>query len=116
MIIDRLTLMMIDEVHILNESRGATLEVVVSRMKERTSGKVRFVAVSASVPNIDDVARWIGTRPRFDQAPDNPTDVEGMSKAEIFKVGGWQSLVISAHPPVRRRVPSSPTHTPCDWL
>ncbi|WOO80638.1 putative ATP-dependent DNA helicase HFM1 [Vanrija pseudolonga] len=87
MIIDRLTLMMIDEVHILNESRGATLEVVVSRMKERSSSKVRFVAVSASVPNIDDVARWIGTRPRSDQIPEDPTDVESMSKAEIFKFG-----------------------------
>lgn len=56
----RLALMMIDEVswrfestdmvqvHILRESRGATLEVVVSRMKTRGE-HVRFIAVSASV-------------------------------------------------------------------
>jgi Lhr-like helicase len=49
------------QVHILNESRGSTLEVVVSRMKTRGSA-VRFVAVSATVPNIDDVAHWIENR------------------------------------------------------
>ena len=46
------------QVHILNESRGSTLEVVISRMKLRGSG-VRFVLVSATVPNIVDVAAWI---------------------------------------------------------
>lgn len=49
------------QVHILNEPRGSTLEVVVCRMKTRGSA-VRFVAVSATVPNIDDVARWIASR------------------------------------------------------
>ena len=50
-----------NQVHILNESRGSTLEVVVCRMKSRGS-TVRFVAVSATVPNIDDVAHWIASR------------------------------------------------------
>ncbi|KAG6851272.1 hypothetical protein H0H93_011708 [Arthromyces matolae] len=48
------------QVHILNESRGSTLEVVVSRMKTRGSS-VRFVFVSATVPNIQDIASWIGS-------------------------------------------------------
>lgn len=39
--------------------RGATLEVVVSRMKTLGTD-TRFVAVSATVPNIDDVAEWLG--------------------------------------------------------
>lgn len=58
-VIERLRLMMIDEVscsadfvylqvHILHEERGATLEVVVSRMKY-PGHRTRFVAVSASV-------------------------------------------------------------------
>jgi hypothetical protein len=47
------------KVHILNESRGSTLEVVTSRMKFRGS-LIRFVLVSATVPNIQDVAAWIG--------------------------------------------------------
>ncbi|GLB34810.1 putative sec63 Brl domain containing protein [Lyophyllum shimeji] len=58
-ILSRIQLFLIDEVHILNESRGSTLEVVVSRMKTRGSC-VRFVLVSATVPNIHDIASWVG--------------------------------------------------------
>ncbi|OWT36856.1 ATP-dependent DNA helicase HFM1/MER3 [Cryptococcus neoformans Bt1] len=63
----RLQLIMIDEVHILRESRGATLEVVISRLKGLGRG-IRFVALSATVPNIDDIARWLGpTRNEYGQ-------------------------------------------------
>ena len=53
--------------HILNESRGSTLEVVISRMKARGKS-VRFILVSATVPNIGDVAAWIGNEPSGDSA------------------------------------------------
>jgi ATP-dependent DNA helicase HFM1/MER3 len=59
-------------VHILNESRGSTLEVVISRMKLRGEA-VRFVLVSATVPNIIDVANWIG-------------DGERGASAKVFEV------------------------------
>ena len=62
-------LFLIDEVHILNETRGSTLEVVVSRMKARGSS-VRFLAVSATVPNVNDVAAWVGAK-----AGDGPAEV-----------------------------------------
>ncbi|KAH7384519.1 nucleotide-sugar transporter-domain-containing protein [Pyrenochaeta sp. MPI-SDFR-AT-0127] len=52
-------LFLIDEVHILKEDRGAVLEAVVSRMKSISTG-VRFVALSATVPNLHDVASWLG--------------------------------------------------------
>ncbi|CAG8433209.1 521_t:CDS:10 [Ambispora gerdemannii] len=59
-LLELLKLFMIDEVHMLKEKRGATLEAVVSRMK--TMGNdIRFVALSATVPNVDDVASWIGS-------------------------------------------------------
>ena len=50
---------LIDEVHILKEDRGAVLEAVVSRMKS-IGTDVRFVALSATVPNFHDVAAWLG--------------------------------------------------------
>ncbi|KAJ8469377.1 hypothetical protein ONZ45_g16911 [Pleurotus djamor] len=56
-------LFLVDEVHILNENRGSTLEVIVSRMK-RNGTNVRFVLVSATVPNIQDIANWIGNEQR----------------------------------------------------
>ncbi|CAG5896937.1 unnamed protein product, partial [Menidia menidia] len=64
------SLFLIDEVHVVKDTtRGATLEVVVSRMKAvqtyRTTQKseaglsMRFVAVSATIPNIADIADWL---------------------------------------------------------
>lgn len=68
-------LFLIDEVHLLNDdSRGATLEAVVSRMKtmhssltasslnQPNSGScstMRFLAVSATCPNVSDIATWL---------------------------------------------------------
>ena len=52
-------LFLIDEVHILKEDRGATLEAIVSRMKSVGSA-IRFVALSATVPNSQDIATWLG--------------------------------------------------------
>lgn len=51
-------LFLIDEVHILKETRGACLEAVVSRMKW-VGSNVRFIALSATVPNSDDIATWL---------------------------------------------------------
>ncbi|KAJ5374631.1 Nucleotide-sugar transporter [Penicillium concentricum] len=58
-LIQLVKLFLIDEVHILKETRGATLEAVVSRMKNIGSN-VRFVALSATVPNSEDIATWLG--------------------------------------------------------
>lgn len=59
------------EVHILNEeSRGPTLEAVVSRMKmlkqqqcsdNKSLPSLRFIAVSATLPNVEDLAQWLGS-------------------------------------------------------
>ena len=45
---DRLQLLMIDEVHLLREERGAVLEVIMARAR-RSAPSARLVAVSASV-------------------------------------------------------------------
>ena len=45
----------------MNESRGSTLEVVISRMRMRGLA-IRFILVSATVPNIADVAELIGSQ------------------------------------------------------
>ncbi|OEL17758.1 ATP-dependent DNA helicase MER3-like protein [Dichanthelium oligosanthes] len=59
-----IALVLIDEVHLLNDPRGAALEAVVSRikmlsrhgnMKSAPLANVRFVAVSATIPNIEDI-------------------------------------------------------------
>ncbi|TYK03118.1 ATP-dependent DNA helicase MER3-like protein [Cucumis melo var. makuwa] len=63
-----IALVLIDEVHLLNDPRGAVLEAIVSRikmiarnpeMKSSPLSHVRFLAVSATIPNIGDLAEWL---------------------------------------------------------
>jgi len=68
-------LFLIDEIHVLGESdRGASIEAVVSRMKtfilkdsiddsisSSISNNLRFLAISATIPNIEDIASWLGS-------------------------------------------------------
>lgn len=61
-------LFLIDEVHVLNESRGAALEAVVSRMKS-VGSNVRFIALSATIPNSEDIATWLGKSDTFQHLP-----------------------------------------------
>ncbi|KAL7621826.1 ATP-dependent DNA helicase MER3 [Parahypoxylon ruwenzoriense] len=67
-LLEMIRLVLIDEVHILKDTRGATLEAVVSRMKT-IGANVRFVALSATVPNIGDIARWLGRDHSRQQEP-----------------------------------------------
>jgi ATP-dependent DNA helicase HFM1/MER3 len=61
-------LMLIDEIHLIHDgSRGATMEAVISRMKTLRSvmlktgngPHLRFLAVSATAPNVEDIAQWL---------------------------------------------------------
>ncbi|KAJ1915480.1 ATP-dependent DNA helicase MER3 [Mycoemilia scoparia] len=56
--ISSIKLMLIDEVHIIKEKRGATLEAIVSRLKSLNQD-IRFIAVSATVKNVEDISQWI---------------------------------------------------------
>lgn len=60
-IANAIRLMLIDEIHLLGDVwRGPTLEAIVARIKSfPQSDKIRFVSVSASLPNIQDVAQWL---------------------------------------------------------
>ncbi|KAL4994990.1 Sec63 Brl domain-containing protein [Aspergillus recurvatus] len=61
-------LFLIDEIHILKEARGATLEAVIARMKSIGSN-VRFVALSATIPNSEDIATWLGRNATSQHVP-----------------------------------------------
>lgn len=60
-------LLLVDEVHTLSQPvRGATLEAVISRMKALSARKIvpslRIVAISATIPNVHQVAEWLNAR------------------------------------------------------
>ncbi|KAL7563665.1 hypothetical protein ACA910_013398 [Epithemia clementina (nom. ined.)] len=62
-------LLIIDEVHLLADDRGAVIESVVARLHrnvERRQRQTRIVALSATLPNYQDVAKFL-------QAPEQGT-------------------------------------------
>ncbi|WP_455367985.1 DEAD/DEAH box helicase [[Eubacterium] cellulosolvens] len=61
--IGELTIVVIDEVHLLTDpSRGPTLEVVITRLKQ-LNPHLQFLALSATVENADEVAKWLDAAP-----------------------------------------------------
>lgn len=63
----QLSLLVVDEVHMLGETRGAVLEAMLSRIlyiSDQNSElyhtpPIRIVALSATVPNYQDIAQWL---------------------------------------------------------
>ncbi|KAI6035267.1 Sec63-domain-containing protein [Pisolithus orientalis] len=58
----RLKLLIIDEVHLLNEDRGAVIETIVARtlrQAEASQSVIRIVGLSATLPNYIDVADFL---------------------------------------------------------
>lgn len=67
--VQSIRLLLVDEVHLVNDGyRGATLEAVISRMKIIRSEiwpsnpeNLRFLAVSATASNVEDIAKWLSS-------------------------------------------------------
>uniref|UniRef100_T1KU76 RNA helicase n=2 Tax=Tetranychus urticae TaxID=32264 RepID=T1KU76_TETUR len=62
-IVQSIKLILIDEVHLLgDQNRGPKLEAIVTRFKiiKKDSFDYRFIAVSATTPNSQDIAQWLG--------------------------------------------------------
>ena len=56
---DDISLVVADEVHLLNEAeRGPTLEVVLARLM-LTNPDVQILALSATINNVDEIAQWL---------------------------------------------------------
>lgn len=59
--VQKIGLVIIDEIHLLGEDRGPILEVIVSRMRyisSRTARPVRVVGLSTALANASDLADW----------------------------------------------------------
>jgi len=57
--VDEVSLVVTDEVHLLNDSeRGPTLEVVLARLMQ-TNPEIQILALSATIRNVEEVAGWL---------------------------------------------------------
>eukprot|EP01063_Lacrimia_lanifica_P022004 TRINITY_DN29713_c0_g1_i1.p1 TRINITY_DN29713_c0_g1~~TRINITY_DN29713_c0_g1_i1.p1 ORF type:complete len:2168 (+),score=1020.31 TRINITY_DN29713_c0_g1_i1:168-6506(+) len=67
----KVKLIIIDEVHLLHDTRGPVLEAIVARtlrMSEQTQELTRLVGLSATLPNYEDVATFMRVRKSSDPA------------------------------------------------
>ncbi|GAO50439.1 hypothetical protein G7K_4564-t1 [Saitoella complicata NRRL Y-17804] len=63
--VKQVSLVIIDEIHLLGSDRGPILEIIVSRMKYIAAQRdlsVRVVGLSTAVANAQDLADWLGIR------------------------------------------------------
>uniref|UniRef100_A0A8B9HIB9 Activating signal cointegrator 1 complex subunit 3 n=1 Tax=Astyanax mexicanus TaxID=7994 RepID=A0A8B9HIB9_ASTMX len=61
--VQKVAILIIDEIHLLGEDRGPVLEVIVSRtnfISSHTSKPVRVVGLSTALANARDLADWLG--------------------------------------------------------
>jgi helicase len=57
---DEISLIVADEVHLLNEAeRGPTLEVVLARLMQ-VNPETQILALSATINNVEEIAGWLG--------------------------------------------------------
>lgn len=59
----KVRLLIIDEVHLLNDDRGSVIETIVARTTrqvETSQSMIRIVGLSATLPNYQDVAEFLG--------------------------------------------------------
>ncbi|CAF3659873.1 unnamed protein product [Rotaria sp. Silwood1] len=59
-------LIIIDEIHLLHDDRGPILEAIIARTNrliKTTQNHVRFVALSATLPNYEDIAEFLNVKP-----------------------------------------------------
>lgn len=67
----QVSLVIIDEIHLLGGDRGPILEIIVSRMNyiasQSESGSIRLVGMSTACANATDLGNWLGVKPGNNQ-------------------------------------------------
>lgn len=64
---DNVGLVIIDEIHLLNdETRGPTLEVLITLFKIKYDSKIRLLGLSATIKNRKELAQWLNAELVYD--------------------------------------------------
>ena len=67
--VKKVSIVIIDEIHLLGLERGPVIEVIVSRMRfisHKMKSNVRFIGLSTALANSVDVAEWLGISVKYD--------------------------------------------------
>jgi len=89
---DGVSLVVADEIHLINGDRGPTLEVALTRLKQMKPD-LQILALSATVRNADEVAEWLGAESvTTDWRPVELKEGVALNDAVVFKDGSVKRL------------------------
>lgn len=95
--LSRLSLVVLDEVHLLTDpARGPTLEVLVAKLR-RALPFLQFLALSATVGNVEEIADWLHAKAVVSDFRPVPLWKGVYASEEVIFAGGT-SLPISPYP------------------
>ena len=92
--INKISCLVVDEIHLLDSAkRGAVLEILITKLR-RINRKLRIIALSATIPNADEIAEWLNAK--LVKSDWRPTPLyEGVfckGKLELYKDGFVETL------------------------
>jgi helicase len=85
------TTIICDEGHLLDdEARGLSYELLLSRFKEKSQKKKRFIFISAIIPNISNVNSWLGgSEQSLISSNYRPTELEYAFLKKMDRTAGY---------------------------
>lgn len=99
---NRVGLVICDEGHLLDMPvRGAGLEMLLARMRARTSGPPKFVFVSAIVPNIEEINAWLGGSAETVVRSNYRPAIAEFSRLIVSGAGASATVALQLHPQER---------------
>lgn len=114
--VQNVSLVIVDELHLIGGEGGPTLEVVVSRMRymaSQTEKPLRLVGLSTSVANARDLGQWIGAPPSsiFNFNPNvRPVPLE--IRVQGFDINNFSAMQLAMSKPcyanIKKHSPSKP--------
>lgn len=91
--IDEVGLIICDEIHMIgDESRGSTLEVTLTKLRELTNA--RIIALSATIKNFEEIAKWLDAT--YVTSNWRPVELyEGICFENKIEFPNWKSYELS---------------------
>lgn len=96
---DQISLVICDEGHLLDgDGRGIGLELLLARLKTRAGRPVRFIFISAIVPNISEINNWLGGSNETLVTSDYKPAIAEYAVLEPVGKGAARAVDLNMHP------------------
>lgn len=93
--LNQVGLLVVDEIHEIGTNRGATLEIVISKLKI-LNPELQIIALSATMPNLNEISSWLNANyVKSDFRPVNLKEGILFENSIEFKDGSMEEMDIS---------------------